>query len=167
MKAKISLFIFLMLTAYLDAQTNSYAISFNNAVHNKAELTATFPEIATDTLTVRMSRTSPGRNAFHEFAKNVDGFKATDSAGNPLKIIRTHPYAWQVVGHDGTVKISYTLFANRPEGTYSEVDESHAHLNIPATFMYAPELASRKVKVEFKVRKDLNWKIATQLPMVS
>lgn len=150
MKAKISLFISLMLTGYLDAQTNSYTISFNNAVHNEAELTATFPEISTDTLTVRKSRTFPRGNALHEFTKNVYSFKATDIAGIPLKIIRTDPYAWQVVGHDGIVKISNTLFANQSDGTYSQVDESHAHLNITATFMYAHELVSRKIQVEFK-----------------
>lgn len=148
-------------------QTNSYSISFENAVHHEARIEAIFPEVLSDTLTVRMSRTSPGRYALHEFAKNVYGFKATDSNGNRLTVIRPNPYAWQVVGHDGTVNISYTLFANRGDGTYSQIDESHAHLNIPATFMFAPDLAGRELQVEFKLREDLNWKVATQLPFVS
>ncbi len=62
--------------------------------------------------------------------------------------------------------VSYTLFANRGDGTYSQIDETHAHLNIPATFIYAPALSNREIKVDFKVRKDLNWNIATQLPIV-
>ena len=149
------------------AQTNTYAISFENAVHHEASVQVTFPKVESDTLTVRMSRTSPGRYALHEFAKNVYGFRATDSKGKVLKVIRPNPYSWQLVGHDGTVNIGYTLFANRGDGTYSQVDETHAHLNIPATFMYSPELFDRKIQVDFKVRKDLNWKIATQLPLVS
>lgn len=59
------------------------------------------------------------------------------------------------------------LFANRGDGTYSQVDETHAHLNIPATFMFSSELSERKIEVTFDVRKDLNWKVATQLPLVS
>ncbi|MFK7813330.1 MAG: M61 family metallopeptidase [Maribacter sp.] len=149
------------------SQTNFYEISFENAAHHEAEINVNFPEIKTDTLTVRMSRTSPGRYALHEFAKNVYNFKARDSKGNRLEVFRPNPYAWQIVGHDGSVAVSYTLFANRGDGTYSQIDETHAHLNIPATFMYAPSLSARRVRVNFKVREDLQWKIATQLPLIS
>ncbi|MEX0315976.1 MAG: M61 family metallopeptidase [Allomuricauda sp.] len=148
-------------------QTNTYKISFENAVHHEAVIEATFPSLTMDTLSLRMSRTSPGRYALHEFAKNVYGFKATDGRGNDLEVHRPNPYEWKVVGHDGTVKISYILFANRGDGTYSQIDETHAHLNIPATFMYVPELGNRKIEVDFDVREDLNWKVATQLPLVS
>ena len=151
----------------LKGQSNSYSISFENAIHHEANVVATFPNIITDTLLLRMSRTSPGRYALHEFAKNVYAFKASDGKGNSLSITRADPYSWAITGHDGTVNISYTLFANRGDGTYSQVDETHAHLNIPATFMYAPLLSDRDITVDFKVREDLNWKVATQLPKVS
>ncbi len=149
------------------AQTNIYSISFENAVHHEALVTATFPNISTDTLSLRMSRTSPGRYALHEFAKNIYGIKASDGKGNELKITRPNPYEWMVSEHDGTVNIEYTLFANRGDGTYSQIDETHAHLNIPATFMYAPSLKDRKFEVNFKLREDLGWKVATQLPLVA
>ncbi|HDZ05254.1 hypothetical protein LCGC14_0068950 [marine sediment metagenome] len=151
----------------LIAQTNSYSISFENAVHHEANISATFPDIASDTLTLRMSRTSPGRYALHEFAKNIYNFKAKDSKGNSLLVSRTNPYEWKIYGHNGQVDITYTLFANRGDGTYSQIDETHAHLNIPATFMYAPSLRERNIKVDFQVREDLNWQIATQLPHVN
>ncbi|ASV30452.1 M61 family metallopeptidase [Maribacter cobaltidurans] len=151
----------------LSAQSNSYTISFENAVHHEAKVKATFPNIDQDTLSVRMSRSSPGRYALHEFAKNVYGFRAFDSKGNPLEIVRPDPYQWKVYGHDGTVKIEYLLFANRGGGTYSQVDETHAHLNIPATFMFAPSLEERPIEVTFDTREDLNWKVVTQLHLVS
>ncbi|MUH36537.1 M61 family peptidase [Zobellia amurskyensis] len=154
-------------TTILSAQTNSYEIAFENAVHHEAVIKGSFPKLKTDTVSFRMSRTSPGRYALHEFAKNIYNFKATDSKGKTLEVLRPDPYQWQVIGHDGSITINYTLFANRGDGTYSQVDETHAHLNIPATFMYAPELSERKIKVDFKVRNDLGWKVATQLPLVS
>nr|WP_299170924.1 PDZ domain-containing protein [uncultured Allomuricauda sp.] len=157
-----------LLCSYLAmGQTNTYKISFENAVHHEAVIEATFPDLDTDTIALRMSRTSPGRYALHEFAKNVYGFKATDGKGNPLEVFRPNPYEWKVVGHDGTVKISYILFANRGDGTYSQIDETHAHLNIPATFMYIAALGERKIEVDFDVREDLNWRVATQMPLVS
>ena len=160
-------FLFILIGYVSSAQTNRYEISFENAVHHEAIIKGEFANLKSDTVTFRMSRSSPGRYALHEFAKNVYNFKATDSKGKVLPISRPNPYQWDITGHDGTVNISYKLFANRGGGTYSQVDETHAHLNIPATFMYAPELEKRKIEVEFKIRKDLNWKVATQLPLIS
>ncbi|MHA7863189.1 M61 family metallopeptidase [Flagellimonas marinaquae] len=160
-------FFALVVGLVINAQTNSYQISFENAVHHEAVIQASFPNLTEDTVEFRMSRTSPGRYALHEFAKNVYDFKATDSKGNALKITRPNPYAWKVSGHDGTINISYILFANRSDGTYSQVDETHAHLNIPATFMFSPQLSERGIEVTFNVREDLDWKVATQLPSVS
>ena len=157
----------LVVSGNLSAQTNTYEISFDNAVHHEGVIKAIFPAVQMDTLAFRMSRSSPGRYALHEFAKNVYNFKATDGKGKVLPVSRPNPYQWNVYGHDGTVNISYTLFANRGDGTYSQIDETHAHLNIPATFMYAPQLSERKIEVNFKVREDLNWKVATQLPLIS
>lgn len=146
-----------------DQVSSSYAISFENAVHHEAQVQAVFTNLETDLIEFRMSRTSPGRYALHEFMKNVYSVKVTDGKGNELKTSRTDPYSWQVQGHDGTIKVSYTLFANRGGGTYSQIDETHAHLNIPATFMYCPSLAKDGIEVTFNVREDLDWKIATQL----
>ncbi|WP_422861813.1 M61 family metallopeptidase [Flagellimonas sp. W118] len=160
-------FLVLLCSCLSIGQTNTYEISFENAVHHEAVIKATFPDLDMDTISLRMSRTSPGRYALHEFAKNVYGFKATDGKGNPLEVFRPNPYEWKVVGHDGTVKISYILFANRGDGTYSQIDETHAHLNIPATFMYIAALGERKIEVDFDVREDLNWRVATQMPLVS
>jgi predicted metalloprotease with PDZ domain len=146
------------------AQTyHDYQIAFPNAVHHEANVTATFKGLEDKVLELRMSRTSPGRYAIHEFAKNIYNVQATDENGNALSVTRPNPYQWNVSGHHGTVKLFYTLFANRADGTYSQIDETHAHLNIPATFMYAPQYTHRPIRVQFKVRDDLNWKVATQL----
>lgn len=164
MKSFVSSFVFLFFFSFLSAQTNSYQISFENAVHHEVNIDATFENIDSDTLKVRMARSSPGRYAIHEFAKNVYAFSASDSDGKELDFHRPNPYEWHITGHNGAIRIDYTLFANRGDGTYSQVDESHAHLNMPATFMYAPELSNRKIEIDFKIREDLNWKVATQLP---
>jgi len=157
----------LLFCTFATAQTNTYEISFDNAVHHEAAIKVTFPNLKTKTITARMSRTSPGRYAIHEFAKNVFNVQATDSKGNVLDMKRPDPYSWEITGHDGTVHVSYTLFANRADGTYSQIDESHAHLNIPATFMYVEALKERPLEVTFNVRKDLNWKVATQLKPIN
>jgi len=155
--------LFFLLSALTFGQTNTYNVSFENPVHHEAFININFPNLRNNNLTVMMSRSSPGRYALHEFAKNVYNLKATNSKGEILKVDRPDPYSWEIKGHDGTINLSYTLFANRADGTYSQVDDTHAHLNIPATFMYAKDLEHRPIEINFNVPPHLNWKIATQL----
>lgn len=152
----------------VQAQTvNEYNISFENAVHHEAKIKATFSNLDFKPLEIRMSRTSPGRYAIHNFAKNVYGVKAFDEDGKELEITRPNPQQWDVHGHTGTVHFEYTLYANRGGGTYSQVDETHAHLNIPATFVFPRDYQHRPVHVTFDVREDLNWQVATQLKRIA
>jgi predicted metalloprotease with PDZ domain len=139
-----------------------YEIAFPNAVHHEAEVTVTFPDLPAGALEVRMSRASPGRYALHEFAKNVYAVRATDGAGRDLALSRPDPYGWSVAGHDGTVRLHYTLYADYADGTYSGVDATHAHLNMPATFAWARGLDARPIAIVFHSPNPA-WKIATQL----
>ena len=142
---------------------SNYSISFENAVHHEAHIEATFTGLNPGATEMRMSRSSPGRYAIHEFAKNVYNVVATDSEGKTLEITRPDPYSWEVHNHDGTINLSYTLYANHGDGTYAQVDETHAHLNMPATFMYVPDLAENDIEIKFNVPQGSDWKVATQL----
>lgn len=157
------LVLFLGSTALIAQTYNEYEISFENAVHHEARISVTFSNLESKPLEVLMSRTSPGRYAIHNFAKNVYGVKAFDGNGNELEVTRPNPQQWDVSGHNGMVRFEYILFANRAGGTYSGIDETHAHLNIPATFVFSKDYSHRPVKVTFDVREDLNWRVATQL----
>ncbi len=148
------------------ADTTRYEIAFPNAVHHEAEVTVEFRGVPAGPLELRMSRSSPGRYALHEFAKNVYAVRAADSRGRALTITRPNPHQWNVSGHDGTVVMKYTLFGDRVDGTYTAIDGTHAHLNMPATFMWARGFGSRPIRITFRpVRPD--WKVATQLAPTS
>lgn len=126
-----------------------YALSFDNAAHHEARIVANWREVRPGPLRIEMSRASPGRYAIHEFAKNVYSVTAVDGAGRPLTVERTDPYGWTIVGHDGTVTVTYTLFGDRADGTYAQIDATHAHLNMPATLLWAPDYQDRPVEVTF------------------
>jgi predicted metalloprotease with PDZ domain len=153
----------LLLAAPAAAQPRvDYEIRFPNRVHHEAEVTATFRGVpAGQPLQVRMSRTSPGRYALHEFAKNVYNVRAADGAGRPLPFTRADPHQWDVAGHDGTVTVQYTLFGDHVDGTYAAIDATHAHLNIPATFLWARGMENAPVQVRFE--RPAGWRVATQM----
>ncbi|RIJ42829.1 M61 family metallopeptidase [Pontibacter oryzae] len=153
----------LMLQPALAQQQVKYELSFPNAVHHEAEVKVTFSGATGDTLKVLMPRTSPGRYAIHEFAKNVYDVRATNAQGQQLQIYRPNTSEWDVIAPKGTVTISYTLFADHADGTYAGVDEAHAHLNMPATLMYARDFEQSPAYVTFNMPQGSNWKVATQL----
>jgi predicted metalloprotease with PDZ domain len=145
------------------ADTVRYTVSFPGAAHHEARIVIDFPAPAGDTLEVWMSRSSPGRYALHEFAKNVYDVEATDAAGRPLPVVRRDPYRWLVVAKRRQVRFGYTLFADRADGTYSQIDVSHAHLNMPAIFAWARTLERRPIAVRFTPPEGSRWRVATQL----
>lgn len=139
-----------------------YDLSFENAVHHEARITVTYRDVGRAPMRFEMARSSPGRYALHEFAKNVYSVSAVDGAGRPLTVQRTDPYGWTVGGHDGTVSVSYTLYGDRADGTYAQIDATHAHLNMPATLLWARGFDDRPVELTFHSPNPA-WRVATQL----
>jgi predicted metalloprotease with PDZ domain len=159
----MSLLLFaLTLTTPAPADTVRYAVTFPNPAHHEARVAVDFPA-AGDTLEVWMSRSSPGRYALHEFAKNVYDVQATDRTGRAVPIVRKDPYRWLVVAGRRPVRFSYTLYADRADGTYAQIDPTHAHLNMPATFAWARGLETRPVAIRFTPPTASAWRVATQL----
>ncbi|MET4896735.1 PDZ domain-containing protein [Sphingomonadaceae bacterium jetA1] len=142
-----------------------YDIAFPNARHHEAQVSVTYRGLPAGPVRFQMARSSPGRYALHEFAKNVYAVSAVDGAGHPLTLGRSDPYGWSVARHDGTVTLRYTLFGDRGDGTYVQIDTSHARLNIPATFLWAVGQDDRAIRVRFHPLPG--WRIATQLAPTS
>lgn len=145
------------------AQPVVYRITFPDAAHHVADVEVTFTGVAAGSLRAVMSRSSAGRYALHEFAKNVYDVHATDQQGHDLPVARPNPYEWDVTPHGPTVRIAYKVFGDLVDGTYLAVDMTHAHMNMPATFMWALGLQDRPVRVAFVPPAGSNWKPATQL----
>src|ERR1700748_71879 len=140
-----------------------YSVSFPNAAHHEAEIVMLVPQAPDGSFKVRMSRSSAGRYATHEFGKNVYNVTATDTKGKELPLKQIEGDVYEVGSHPETVKISYTLFANWTDGTYASIDPSHAHLNMPAAFMWIPGQDKRPIQFQFNDLDKYNWKVATQL----
>jgi len=157
--------VFLLLvssTAWAQAPVE-YKLSFPAPEHRWMQVEVKFPGVPAGVLQVRMARTSPGRYALHEFAKNVFDVSVANGKGQPLAAARPDPHQWDVAGHDGTVVISYKVFGDRTDGTYLGIDSMHAHINIPAALMFARGWFERPARVTFVQPPGKTWKVATQL----
>ncbi|MDB5134160.1 MAG: family metallopeptidase [Mucilaginibacter sp.] len=143
-----------------------YLVSFPNAVHHEAEIVITIPQAPSGAIRLRVSRSSAGRYATHEFGKNIYNVKAFNVDGSNLVIKQLEGDLYEIPEHGETVKVSYTLFANWTDGTYASVDPSHAHLNMPAAFMWVVGQDKHPLKFEFNDLDKYGWKVATQLKHV-
>ena len=117
--------LFFLFAPAFSQDTISYHISFPNAIHHEAEISIALNNVESNALVAIMSKSSPGRYAIHNFGKNVYNLSATEGDSKALLINKVEPDVWEVVGIENKVKISYTLFGNHANGTYS----GHTHLD--------------------------------------
>jgi predicted metalloprotease with PDZ domain len=141
----------------------SYRFSFPEPEHRWMQVDVSLADLPAGPLELRMSRSSPGRYAVHEFAKNILDVRITDAAGRPLEVERPNPHQWTVPAHQGAVRVTYRVFGDRVDGTYLAVDSTHAHINMPAAVMWARGLEERPATLTFSVPAGSNWRVATQL----
>ena len=140
-----------------------YRLSFPTPEHRWMQVETRFTNLPEGTAEIRMSRTSPGRYALHEFAKNVFDVKLADGSGRALEPTRPNLHQWNVTGHGGTIVLSYKVYGDRIDGTYLSVDATHAHLNMPATVMFVRGQLDRPARVTFVRPPGREWRVATQL----
>jgi hypothetical protein len=89
--------------------------------------------------------------------------EAFDGRGEALRSTRPNPYEWDIAGHDGTVRLLYRVFGDLVDGTYLAVDTTHAHMNMPATFMFDLDRQDHPMRATFTPPAGSHWKVATQL----
>ncbi len=141
----------------------SYRLSFPEPEHRWMQVHVRFDDLPPGPLELRMSRSSPGRYALHEFGKNVHDVRFADAGGAALSVIRSTLHEWNVIGHTGAVEVTYRIFGDRVDGTYLAVDSTHAHINMPAALMWARGLEDRRVTVRFEPPTGTSWRVGTQL----
>lgn len=163
MKIKLLFALLLFTTAAFAQQPIRYEVSFPNYVHHEAQIRMYVPQVK-GIVNLRMSRSSPGRYATHEFGKNVYDVKAFDSAsGREVKVMQKDGDVYSVAYTGAALIVQYTLFGDHVDGTYAAIDRKHAHLNMPASFLWVMGQDKRPIEVRFTVPQGSNWKIATQL----
>ncbi len=150
-------------TAQRSAPPVFYRLSFPELEHHWMQVEVTFSDLAPGPFELRMSRSSPGRYSLHDFAKNVYDVHVFAADRTELETTRPDPYGWSVSGHRGNATVTYKVFGDRVDGTYLAIDTTHAHINMPAAFMWARGLEDRPITILLEQPAGMQWKVATQL----
>src|SRR5579864_2011042 len=102
---------------------------------------------------------SPGRYAIYDFAKNVQEFEATDATGQKLAWTNTDKQTWRVdaTAAGGTVRVRYKVFGNDLNGSFSQIDSTHANLNGASIYMYVT--GHKPDPVTLTIEAPNGWKV--------
>ena len=152
-----------MISLVSSAQNIRYLFSWPNVAHHEANIQMVARDIPKGPAIFRMSRSSPGRYATHEFGKNIYNVKAFDKAGAPLAIEKIDGDVYRVPKHNGFINVTYTIYGNHADGTYAGIDQKSIHLNMPAVFMWMKGMEKAPIELFFDLPEESNWQIATQL----
>jgi predicted metalloprotease with PDZ domain len=163
MKRLIVLILVICFIPKAKGQRLSYIVSFPNIVHHEARIALIASDIPGSHAIFRMSRSSPGRYATHEFGKNVYDVRAFDVQGKPLLVNRIDGDVYDVPRHGGFIKLEYTLYGNYSDGTYVGIDPAGVHFNMPGAFMWLKGVDKTPINIHFSIPPEWHWSIATQL----
>lgn len=96
-----------------------------------------------------------------DFAYRVTRVRATDEQGNPVALAKTETHTWLISG-GGNVAVDYYVYWDEPGPFSSEINSSHAFLNLATILFYVPSRRGEDVRVEFA---DLpaGWRVGTAL----
>lgn len=106
---------------------------------------------------------APGSYLVREFAKNIEGFEATDKEGKPLRSEKIDKNTWRVYSDKADmVRASYDVYANELTVRTSFLDASHGYVNGTSVFMYPEGYQDLNGTLVVKPYKDWD-KVSTGL----
>jgi predicted metalloprotease with PDZ domain len=112
------------------------------------------------TLDFAMPAWSPGRYAIYDFAKNVQEFAAAGADGHPLEWSQPDKQTWRVqTAGAGEVRVRYKVFGNDLNGSFSQIDPTHANLDGASVFMYVAGHKPDPVRLE--ITAPQGWKVVS------
>jgi predicted metalloprotease with PDZ domain len=121
-----------------------------------------FETLGAVNLTLELPNWRPGRYELANFARNVVGFSAQDTAGEPLVYHKSSRLVWTVETRGATeIEVVYSYYANQPDGGACWVDADLFYVNPVNCLMYTADSRHKNCSLILELRA--NEKIATGL----
>ncbi|HJY28823.1 MAG TPA: PDZ domain-containing protein [Pyrinomonadaceae bacterium] len=138
----------------------TYRLSMTRPVSHLFEVSIVIElpdELKDKPLQLQMAKWSPGRYGVFDFAKNVQEVRASAEGATP-PVSRINDQTWSVSPLGATkLTISYKVFGNDLDGTFSQLDARHANYNGGSIFMYV--VGHKPDPVKLTIQAPDGWKI--------
>ena len=138
----------------------TYRLSMSRPVSHLFEVSILIElpdELKDKPLQLQMAKWSPGRYGVFDFAKNVQEVRAV-AEGAARPITRINDQTWSVSPLGATdLTVSYKVFANDLDGTFSQLNTRHANYNGGSIFMYV--VGHKPDPVKLTIEAPASWRI--------
>ena len=141
------------------AATIRYSISLAHPEEHEFHVEMSVPDVKKE-LTVQL----PAWNALYQirdFAHRLSGLRAQDANGHPMAVVKLDKQTWQVSG-DGNVLIRYDIYWDDAGPFNSQLNSSHAFLNLAEILLYVPERRREGTQIRLADVPE-KWSAATAL----
>ncbi|HJY87989.1 MAG TPA: PDZ domain-containing protein [Candidatus Acidoferrales bacterium] len=154
----------LLLVAILAAlparATIHYAVSVGQPEQHLFRVTMIIPQVH-DQIIVQLPVWN-GLYQIRDFAYHVRNVSASDEASRLLPVRKLDKQTWQILGQ-GTITVLYSSYWDEPGPFNSQLNATHAFINLGTVLFYVPERRGDDVRIVFD---DLPgaWRVAVALP---
>jgi predicted metalloprotease with PDZ domain len=142
--------------------TITYSISFDHPENHLFHVTMTIPDVL-DNVKIQM----PAWNATYQvrdFAARIQNLHATDKDTKQLPINKIDKQTWIIFGGP-QVEVDYDSFWDEPGPFASQLNSTHAFMNLAEILVYVADRRSEMVGLSFRANIPPNWKMIGPLPM--
>jgi predicted metalloprotease with PDZ domain len=131
-----------------------HRLSFPERRNQYVHVSATFPASGAS-LELAMASWTPGSYLIRDFAANVEGLRAADSAGNALPALKTAKNRWRIdTGGAAEVTVDYDVWAGELNVSESWVEAEIALINGAGVFLYNQDSRDRPQRVTVTLPPD-------------
>jgi predicted metalloprotease with PDZ domain len=120
-----------------------------------------------EVLDIKMPVWTPGSYLVREYARQLQDFVASTSAGTKLTVVKIAKNHWQIQtnGHS-EIAIGYRMFANELTVRTNHLDATHGYFNPAALCFYIPGYEYCPIEIKI-LPAHPDWQITTPLPEIS
>lgn len=140
----------------------SYRVSVSDPARHlvDVEMRITGAAALGDAFELSMAAWCPGSYLVRDYARFLRGVTAADGDGNALSCTKTSKHNWRVAGASEVV-VRYQVYGYELTVRTNHIDETHAFLHGPATYLWIDSLRHQPSRVTIEVPQG--WDIATGL----
>jgi predicted metalloprotease with PDZ domain len=145
--------------------TVEYELRFEKPSTHRMEVTVRASGLKGPTAEFAMPAWAPGSYGINDYAKNVQGFRATGPGEKELAWRKADKQTWRVeTGGANTVTVRYELYANTLANNWAQYNERHAFIGGPAAWMYL--VGGKERPVRLVIATPPGWRVATGMTRV-
>lgn len=143
----------------------SFIISQNNPFSHYINVKLNIQNVTQKKLILLLPRWRPGRYEFGDFAKNIQAFRAFNTKGQPLLVLKPNSYTWEVFNDqlDDSITVEYNYYANEYNAGECFANEDILYFNPVHLLMNAASVTD-EIQYSIQLNVPKNYQIISSLP---